>query len=69
MRATLVMLTFIASMLAMFWLTVLFVWSVTDQTFSECRPSAGIVMFLIGWIPPLVIAKDLDEVLEKRARK
>lgn len=69
MRATIIMVTFIATAVAMFWLLVLFIWSVTDQTFSECRPDAGVVMLLIGWVPPLVVSKDLDEVLEKRARK
>ena len=66
MKGTLMMLTFLGTLLAT-WLTLsLFVYLLSDNaSFREVSTSGGIAFFMLilGWIPSIIVCVDVEEKL------
>jgi hypothetical protein len=65
MKSTKIMLAVLATLLIV-WCTIgLIGWMLSDLSYKDCmtNPATIMIMFIIGWIPAIIVGADLDEHL------
>lgn len=65
MKGTKMMLGILATLAATFFFFGLIGYILTDYSFKESYQQPGLyfAMIVIGWLPAVIVGKDLDEVL------
>lgn len=66
MKSTKIMLAVIASLLTTWTSMSIIGWVLSDMSLRECYTHSATIMLmlLVGWIPAIIIASDLDKRIE-----
>jgi hypothetical protein len=66
MKSTKIMLAVIATILITWCVMGLIGWMLSDLSYRDCMTHTATIMlmFLIGWIPSIIVGADLDKSLE-----
>jgi hypothetical protein len=66
MKSTKIMLAVIATILITWCVMGLIGWMLSDLSYRDCMTHTATIMlmFLIGWIPFIIVGADLDKYLE-----
>lgn len=66
MKQSKIMLAFIATILITWCVIGSIGWMISDLSYKECMAHIRTFIFMltIGWLPALIVASDLDKILE-----
>ena len=67
MKSTKIMLAVLATILITWCVMGLIGWMLSDLSYKECMTNSATIMlmFIIGWIPSIIVGADLDKKLNK----
>lgn len=67
MKQTKIMLAFIATLLTTWTIFSLIAYALSDVSLRDCYTHYGtmIFMIIIGWIPSVIVAQDIDDKFNK----
>jgi hypothetical protein len=66
MKSTKIMLAVLATILITWCVMGLIGWMLSDLSYRDCMTNSATIMlmFIIGWIPSIIVGADLDKSLE-----